>query len=99
MDIWQKKIAPLFSAAKAEEDRESPLCPLAQETFQTETMAQIYWKQGRKEKALEIYRELLAREPENKDLRARFVSLTKSLEEEKKLAQRKKIIKSIRKMD
>lgn len=97
LDIWLKKIAPLISATKAEEEKESPVLPLAQETFQTETMAQIYWKQGRKEKALEIYRELLAREPENKDLRERFAYLSKTLEEEKKLAQKQKIIGQLEK--
>lgn len=97
MDIWQKKIASLISAAQGEENRESPMLPLSQETFQTETMAQIYWKQGRKEKALEIYRELLAREPENKDLRARFTSFAKTLEEEKKQAQKQKVIDQLEK--
>ncbi len=97
IDIWLKKIAPLISATKAEEQKESPMLPLAQETFQTETMAQIYWKQGRKEKALEIYRELLARDPENKDLQERLASLSKTLEEEKKLAQKQKIISQLEK--
>jgi len=96
VDIWQKKIAPLISATKRE-DRASPTLPLAQETFQTETMAQIYWKQGRKEKALEIYRELMVRDPENKDLRERFTALAKTLEEEKKLAQKQKVIEQLEK--
>ncbi|MGQ9693392.1 MAG: tetratricopeptide repeat protein [Thermodesulfobacteriota bacterium] len=97
IDIWQKKIRPLISAPTGEEGKESHLWPLAQEAFQTETMAQIYWKQGRKEKALEIYRELLARDPENKDLRERYSSLEKKWEEEKKLAQRQKVIDQLEK--
>lgn len=97
MDIWQKKVAPLISIAKAEENKESSMWPLTQETFQTETMAQIYWKQGRKEKALEIYRELLAREPENKDLRERFLCLARTLEEEQKQAQKQKVIDQLEK--
>ena len=96
MDIWQKKIAFLISATRGE-NRASPMLSLAQETFQTETMAQIYWKQGRKEKALEIYRELVNRDPANKDLRERFTALAKTFAEEKNLAQKQKVIEQLEK--
>ncbi len=94
LDMWQKKIAPLISVLR-KEDRESPMVPLAHETFHTETMAQIYWKQGRKEKALEIYRELLARDPDNKNLREKYSSLVESLEEENKQVQKQKLIEHL----
>ncbi len=94
LDMWQKKIAPLI-AVPSKEEGESPTLPLIQETFHTETMAQIYWKQGRKEKALEIYRELLARDPDNKNLREKYSSLVESLKEENKQLQKQKVIEQL----
>lgn len=87
INIWQKKIEPLISSPQ----------PKAPETFHTETMAQIYLKQGRKEKALEIYRELLARDPANKVWQEKYNSLALSLEEEKRKAGREEVIRHLEK--
>lgn len=89
INIWQKKLEPFFFPAQAEKKEEK--------TFQTETLAQIYLKQGRKEKALEIYRELLAREPENNYLQEKYATLAKDLAAEKKLVQRQKVIDQLEK--
>ncbi len=43
--------------------------------FQTDTLAEIYIKQGRLDKALAVYRDILKREPGNANIRAKFEAL------------------------
>ena len=45
--------------------------------FQTDTLAEIYLKQGRLDKALAVYQDILRREPENAGIRAKFEALRK----------------------
>jgi hypothetical protein len=47
----------------------------ADDTFQTETMARIFEAQGYYDRAAAIYRTLLAREPERRDLAARLAQM------------------------
>jgi tetratricopeptide (TPR) repeat protein len=48
--------------------------------FQTDTLAEIYIKQGRLDKALAVYRDILKREPENANVRAKFEALQRKPE-------------------
>jgi hypothetical protein len=50
-------------------------------TFATETMAELYLQQGFPDRALAIYRELAARNPEDSSLRERIAELTDADEE------------------
>ncbi len=49
--------------------------------FQTVTMAQIYAQQGHYKKAVEIYKNLLEREPNRQDLAAALSEVEKKLSE------------------
>ncbi|HKO16525.1 MAG TPA: tetratricopeptide repeat protein, partial [Gemmatimonadaceae bacterium] len=54
----------------------SPFPPApAAATFVTETMAELYLRQGHREQALEVYRQLLAARPGDASLRARVLEL------------------------
>ena len=48
--------------------------------FQTDTLAEIYIRQGRVDKALAVYRDILKREPENANVRAKFEALQRKPE-------------------
>jgi len=69
--------APEPRSAPEEEIREPALPPRAtpSQPFVTETMAELYVKQGFREQALDVYKLLLAASPENPRLRERVASL------------------------
>ncbi len=72
--------APLFPAETldfADEEVDGGVA----NTFATETMAELYLQQGFPDRALAIYRELAARNPEDSSLRERIAELT-DVEEE-----------------
>jgi tetratricopeptide (TPR) repeat protein len=76
-------IAPLFSVEGASEvgsddSEEDDAGPSA---FATETMAELYLQQGFPDRAMTIYRELAARDPENVSLQERIAELTAGGEE------------------
>ncbi|MBN1962285.1 MAG: tetratricopeptide repeat protein [Deltaproteobacteria bacterium] len=52
---------------------------MAELTWNTVTMAELHYKQGHIEQALEIYREVLSREPNNANVQARISELTSIL--------------------
>jgi len=64
----------------------------ARASIQTDTLAEIYVKQGHLDKALSVYEEILAREPENTAIRKKYEVLRKQLEEGQKAAGQQKII-------
>jgi len=67
----------------------------AQAPIQTDTLAEIYVKQGHLDKALSVYQEILAREPENTAVREKYEGLRKRLEEERKATSQQKIISQL----
>jgi tetratricopeptide (TPR) repeat protein len=60
--------------------------------FQTDTLAEIYIKQGRVDRALSVYQEILAREPENALVREKVDALKKRVEGDQKVASQKKML-------
>jgi tetratricopeptide (TPR) repeat protein len=59
------------------------------QAFQTDTLAEIYVKQGQLEKALAIYRDILKREPENVQMQAKFEALKKEMGMDRRAAGKK----------
>ena len=51
------------------------------ETLNTKTLAEIYFEQGLYQKSLAIYKDLIQKEPENKQLAARFAEIEKVYKE------------------
>jgi tetratricopeptide (TPR) repeat protein len=60
--------------------------------IQTDTLAEIYVKQGHPDRALSVYQEILAREPENTTVREKYEALKNRVEEEAKVASAKKAL-------
>jgi hypothetical protein len=60
--------------------------------FQTDTLAEIYIKQGHLDRALVVYQEILAREPENSAIREKVDALKKRLEGDRKVVSQKKML-------
>jgi tetratricopeptide (TPR) repeat protein len=65
---------------------------LAPAAIRTDTLAEIYIKQGKWNRALSIYQEILGREPQNAAVREKYEGLQKRVAEEQKIASRKKIL-------
>ena len=64
-------------AANAQDDEELPSDDVSEETpMVTRTMAELYERQGLTDRALDVYRQLLGRDPDNADLLARVARLT-----------------------
>ena len=59
--------------------------------IQTDTLADIYLKQGHLDRALSIYQEVLAREPENAAVRGKYEALRKKMGMDLKEETRKKV--------
>ncbi len=59
--------------------------------IQTDTLADIYIKQGHMDRALSVYQEILAREPENAAVREKYESLKKGMEKGRQAGARKKV--------
>jgi tetratricopeptide (TPR) repeat protein len=60
--------------------------------IQTDTLAEIYVKQGHLDRALSVYQEILSREPENNAVREKCEALKNRVEEEEKVASAKKAL-------
>jgi tetratricopeptide (TPR) repeat protein len=60
--------------------------------IRTDTLAEIYIKQGKLDRALAIYREILTREPENIAVREKYEGLQGRVAEEQKAVSQKEII-------
>jgi tetratricopeptide (TPR) repeat protein len=63
--------------------------------IRTDTLAEIYIKQGKLDRALSIYREILTREPENIAVREKYEGLQGRVAEEQKAVSQKKIINQL----
>jgi tetratricopeptide (TPR) repeat protein len=66
--------APPPSASPAAGERDAP-APAESPALSSSTLAEIYFEQGLRDKAIETYEELLEREPRNERARARLVEL------------------------
>ena len=65
--------------------------------IQTDTLAEIYIKQGHWEKALLTYKEILDREPGNTAVREKFEALRKRIEGDRKAASKRRTINRLEK--
>jgi len=64
-------------------------------TIRTDTLAEIYIKQGKLDRALSVYQEILGREPENTAVREKYEGLQKRLADQGEVASRKKILNQL----
>jgi hypothetical protein len=60
--------------------------------FRTDTLAEIYIKQGKLDRALLVYQEILVREPENTAVREKYEGLKRRAAREQKVVFQKKIL-------
>lgn len=67
----------------------------APSAIRTDTLAEIYTKQGKLERALSVYQEILTREPNNAAVREKYEVLKKRVAEERRIASRKKILNQL----
>ena len=63
--------------------------------IRTDTLAEIYIKQGKLDRALSVYQEILTREPENTAVREKYGGLQKRMAEERKGVSQKKILNQL----
>lgn len=98
LDLPQQKIKPALAPTPPDsqediaEERKSFTEKAAKEAIQTDTLAEIYIKQGHPEKALSIYKDILYREPENIQVKEKYETLQKRLDAERRAASRQRII-------
>ena len=63
--------------------------------IRTDTLAEIYIKQGKLDRALLVYQEILTREPENTAVREKYEGLQKRLADQGEGASQKKILSQL----
>jgi len=63
----------------------------AKAVIQTDTLAEIYIKQGHLDRALAVYEEILFREPENAGVKEKYESLKERMEKDRQAEARKKV--------
>lgn len=68
--------------------------PEGKAPIQTDTLAEIYLKQGHLDRALSVYEEILTREPENTIIREKRDSLQKRAEKENRRAESRKKVQA-----
>lgn len=100
MDLLRRGTSGSFVTPpiQAEKDLQSEPAPepISRKTpIQTDTLAEIYIKQGHLEKALSIYQEILARDPGNPLWREKVGALKKMLGAEGKKQERGKVMGSL----
>ena len=61
----------------------------------TDTLAEIYLKQGHLQKALAVYQEILTREPGNPEVQGKYARLKQRLISQQKAASRRKVIQKL----
>jgi predicted Zn-dependent protease len=77
------KISSASSETESGKQKDSPLEPRAKAArlaIQTDTLAEIYVKQGKLEKALSIYRDILAQDPNLEMVRQKYEAVRKRME-------------------
>jgi tetratricopeptide (TPR) repeat protein len=63
--------------------------------IRTDTLAEIYIKQGKLDRALSIYQEILTREPKNTTVREKYEGLQRRVAEEQRAVSQKKILNQL----
>ncbi len=63
----------------------------AKAAIQTDTLAEIYIKQGHLDRALSVYQDILARDPQNAEARGKFESLKERMAEKEREETRRKV--------
>ena len=63
--------------------------------IRTDTLAEIYIKQGKLDRALSVYQEILTREPENTAVREKYEGLQKRLADQGEVSSQKKILNQL----
>ncbi|MCX7858120.1 MAG: hypothetical protein N2513_09140 [Deltaproteobacteria bacterium] len=66
---------------------------MRREIIYSVTLAEIYLKQGSKQKAFEIYEYLLSKDPNREDVRARLEKLREEMERKGTFSKIKEVIK------
>lgn len=101
MDLFHRKVQPFLAGRKPEaqdelqESQKAAAGEKAQNGFQTDTLAEIYIQQGRKEKALAIFQEILSREPENITVKEKLAALQEQIKKERKIAMRQTVVRQL----
>jgi len=101
MALLQQKIKTLSIANEADPYEEKAVNRKAfhedqsQRVIQTDTLAEIYSKQGHLGKALSIYQEILERQPGNTYIQEKYETLRKQLEAQRKTASKQRVISKL----
>jgi predicted Zn-dependent protease len=59
--------------------------------IQTDTMAEIYLKQGHPERALEVYQDILAKDPQNTAVKEKYEALKRTMGKDQGKESRRKV--------
>jgi len=92
------KISSSSSESEPDEKKGSALDPRAKAArlaIQTDTLAEIYIKQGKMEKALSIYREILAQDPNHETVRIKYETVLKKMERRNKVKARERVTRKL----
>jgi len=101
MALLQQKIKTLSIPNEPDPYEESDVNQKAfqedqrQRVIQTDTLAEIYSKQGHLGKALSIYQEILERQPGNTYIQEKYETLRKQLEAQRKAASHQRVISKL----
>jgi tetratricopeptide (TPR) repeat protein len=87
-------VTPRFVHPRLPRETEKPVGTekTAPAAIRTDTLAEIYIKQGKLDRALSVYREILTREPQNTAVREKYEGLQKRLADQGEVAFQKKIL-------
>lgn len=88
-------VTPPIQAAEAQRQESSAETAPRKTPIQTDTLAEIYIKQGHLQRALSIYQEILAREPENSSWREKVETLKRKLEGEGMKEGKEKVLRRL----
>jgi predicted Zn-dependent protease len=93
------KISSASSEAESGKQKDSPLesrVKAARLAIQTDTLAEIYIKQGKMEKALSIYRDILAQDPNHEMVRQKYEAIRKKMERRNEDRARERAIRKMK---
>jgi len=92
------KISSASPEAEPNKQKDSPLEPrvkAARLAIQTDTLAEIYIKQGKWEKALSIYRDILIQDPNHETVRQKYDAVRKKMERKNEARARERAIRKL----
>jgi GrpB-like predicted nucleotidyltransferase (UPF0157 family) len=82
---FSKEAEPAEIKAPSQEDLSAKVA------IQTDTLAEIYIKQGHLDRAFSVYQDILARDPQNAAAREKFESLKERIAKKEREETRKKV--------